>query len=91
MIRLRLRFRFGMVGATMVCGFTLTLIGMLLRRAHSTAANVSGCAGILSIALGFFFYDGDVRPRAIRLVGVDSRRNSVAGVRLFHRQKILRL
>lgn len=42
------------VWVTMVCGFALTLIGMMLRKAHSTAANLSGYAGIFSVALGFF-------------------------------------
>ncbi|KAG5546002.1 hypothetical protein RHGRI_018239 [Rhododendron griersonianum] len=48
-------FMFTMVGATVLFGFTFTLIGLMLQEAHPAVATVSSHAGSISAVLGFFF------------------------------------
>ncbi|KAF7112381.1 hypothetical protein RHSIM_RhsimUnG0235300 [Rhododendron simsii] len=46
---------FTMVGATVLFGFTVTLIGLMLQKAHPAIATVYSHAGSISAVLGFFF------------------------------------
>lgn len=48
-------FMFTMVGATVLFGFTFTLTGLMLQKAHPAVATVSSHAGSISAVLGFFF------------------------------------
>ncbi|KAI8552362.1 hypothetical protein RHMOL_Rhmol06G0260800 [Rhododendron molle] len=48
-------FMFTMVGATVLFGFTFTLIGLMLQKAYPAVATVSSHAGCISAVLGFFF------------------------------------
>lgn len=48
-------FMFTMVGVTVLFGFTFTLIGLMLQKAHPVVATVSSHAGSISAVLGFFF------------------------------------